>query len=59
MEKGECEAHTHQEEAHTNEEEVTFGFPIINHLVMVYMKKITPLTMSHFHGRVSDGCESF
>jgi len=42
-----------------NEEQSTFGFPIMNLEMTAQMKNILPLTLPHFHAKVNEDPNSF
>ena len=46
-------------ENQVNEEQSTFGFPIVDPDTQVQTKNISPLALPHFYGKVHEDLDSF
>jgi hypothetical protein len=59
MAEGEGEIHSNDGSEVHRIEEVTFGFPIVDHDTNVQMKNTNLSVLPHFHGLVSEDLDSF
>jgi hypothetical protein len=48
-----------EEEASNVEEDITFGFPILDREMKIQMKNIPPSSLPNFHGMVTEDPDTF